>query len=158
MSIVLNKTKSTAQVGDKQPRTKKQIITWLELAMSVVSPQWRKAEAEVVVRPVDMDQGVARWGITQEGRWLCGGDGLLTVFDSLAAASRFLDLLKVDRFTLGDPCDGDAWVCEQDDFQCFRLAQRRLAACNSAPRSNNVTRASDARMIDAWSDSQAVVL
>lgn len=104
-------------------------ITWLELAMSAVSPRWQEG-AGVIVRPIDMGRSKPCFGITHGQRWLRGSDGALTVFDSLAAATLFLHLLKVERVTLGEPLD-DAEEWEQETFNCCRLEGRRFEVCEN---------------------------
>lgn len=115
-----------------------QFITWLELAMSAVSPHGQTVDTGVVVHPLDMDKHEARWGITLDKRWLCGSDGDLTVFDSLVATARFLHLLKVDRFTVGERCDENKWKREQDPSHCYRIERSRLALRKNKPRNMKV--------------------
>lgn len=105
------------------------IATWLELAMLGAAPRISREGKCISVRPIELDSRYPCFAITFDQRWLCDNDGALTVFDSFAAASLFLHLLKIDRFKLGEHYDGDAWALGRDDFRYYRLKGRRLAEC-----------------------------
>lgn len=113
------------------------VATWLELAMFGAAPSIAREGEGVSVRPLNMGGGRPCFAITFDQRWLCDSDGALTVFDSFAAASLFLHLLKVDRFRLGEHYDGDAWKLERDDFHYYRLNGRRLVEGEWKSRSMN---------------------
>ena len=97
------------------------IITWLELA---VSSRWQKDGSTAIVHPVRHCLHRPCLGISLNQHWLCSNEGQLTVFDSLPAATRFLNLLKIDNIVPGEPRD----VPEHTDFQCYSLGSRGLTA------------------------------
>lgn len=99
------------------------IIGWLELA---VSSRWQGAIA--AVHPIDLDQHQPCCGVTVDQRWLCGSDGALTLFDSISAATRFLNLLNVERIAKGGR--RDCVIAEQKTLQCFQLGAKGITACN----------------------------
>jgi len=126
-------------------------ISWMELANLAAKLHWQELGTRVVVRLLDLQGNRAWWGITLDERWLRASNGAVTVFDSLPAADRFLRLLKIERFTVGEHCQhalfvaGDAQevytlgdrcsTCDharcsggiqQDIFQCLQLTERRL--------------------------------
>lgn len=130
--------------------------SWLELALSAASSRWPELSTRVVVRLLDLQGSQAWWGVTLDERWLRGGNGAITIFDSLPAADRFLRLLKVKCFNIGKHCDADPCVegqaqevytlgdrcnhcqrgaCEaalgQHIFHCPQLSQRRLSASST---------------------------
>lgn len=86
-------------------------------------PQW----AVAAVHPVTRGGRQPCFGVTLDQRTLCGSGGCLTLFDSMAAASRFLQSLNVHCLVLGAPFDGD--VLAADAAQCFRLVPSGLAPC-----------------------------
>lgn len=127
-------------------------VSWLELAHSGVLLSRQELGARVVVRLMDLQASQAWWGITLDDRWLRGSDGAVTIFDSLSAANRFLRLLKVSRFDIGEHCEHSPMVagqsqevytlgdhcsscqrgtCDaapgQEIFHCLQLSQRRVA-------------------------------
>ena len=101
------------------------LIKWLELA---VSPSWQDMGAVAMLRPIQIDERLPCFGVTLDQRWLCGSDGTLTFFDSVSTATRFLNLLHVDRIAVGESCDGMA--SRQMRFQCFQLCARGLKPCH----------------------------
>lgn len=107
----------------------KRFVTWLELAFSAVSSR-EQAKADVVVRSLDMGRAKPCFGVTLGRRWLRSSDGALTVFDSLAAVSLFLHLLKVEHFTMSESLD-DAGVQALETINCCRLVGRRFEVCDN---------------------------
>jgi hypothetical protein len=103
--------------------TKGANITWLELA--VLTQRQRQDGEPVLVHPLILVENKPHFAMTLNRRWLCGGDGALTVFDSTAAASRFLQLLKVDRHAIEECCDCE--VPKHSALQCFQLGPKGLA-------------------------------
>jgi hypothetical protein len=99
-------------------------VKWLELA---ISPRWQEVGAVATVQAMHRDGGHSCFGITLDQRWLCSSEGALTVFDSLAAAIRFLKLLNVDPRTDGGHCDAPS--SDPGQFQCFRLDANGLSVC-----------------------------
>jgi hypothetical protein len=121
----------------------KPIIKWLELA---ISPRWQEEGTVAAVHPMQVGERQPCFGITLDQRWLCSSDGALTIFDSMAAATRFLQLLNMDRLARGGRCDLEA--PESNPFQCFHLDAKGLTVCRKC-------RAGDhARWLAAWDDTQ----
>lgn len=111
------------QVGvSMQEKIGKPFIGWLELA---VSPTWHNSMA--TLHQIDMDDCQRCFGVTVDHRWLCGSDGSPTLFDSMAAATRFLNLLNVNRIAQGGRRKWN--LSEQETVQCFRLGAKGLTAC-----------------------------
>ena len=98
------------------------ILGWLELA--VLS---RRHDGIAVLHAVDRGNAQPCCGVTVDQRWLCGNDGAMTFFDSLASATRFLSLLNVPRIATGGSRDSN-WV-GQDHFQCFQLGAKGFLPC-----------------------------
>lgn len=103
----------------------KPVIKWLELAGATRA---QKEGAVAAVHTIDLDERQPCFGVTLDQRWLCGSDGALTFFDSMAAASRFMRLLNVDRLANGG--DSNCDVTRQDAFQCFQLGAEGISTCN----------------------------
>jgi hypothetical protein len=121
----------------------KPIIKWLELA---ISPRWQEEDAVAAVHPLHLSEPQPCFGVTLDHRWLCSSDGALTVFDSMAAATRFLHLLNMDRLTMGGRRDGEA--PGPNPFQCFHLDAKGLTVCSKCPAGDH------AHWRAAWDDSQ----
>lgn len=127
-------------------------ISWLEMAQAGVSLPCLELGKRVIVRLMDLQGSQAWWGVTLDDRWLRGSHGTVTIFDSLPAASRFLQLLKVNRFNIGEHCEHGPLVAGQahevytlgdhcknchratcgaapgeEIFPCLQLSQRRLS-------------------------------
>lgn len=107
----------------------KAVIGWLELAVS-------SKEAIAAVRPMTWDEHQQCCGVTVGQRWLCGSDGTLTCFNTVSAATRFLNLLQVDRIAQGGRHDCNE--SERDAFQCFKLGARGILPCNKCHSANPV--------------------
>lgn len=124
----------------------------MELAHMAANLRWQDLGTRVVVRLLDLQGSRAWWGITLDDRWLRSSNGAITIFDSLPAADRFLRLLKVERFMIGEHCEHALFISGQDQevytlgercgtcdrkqcgaainqdvFQCLELTQHRLA-------------------------------
>jgi len=82
-----------------------------------------------VVVPIIGELGEPCFAVTLDQRWLCGSQGEVAFFNSVAAASRFLQLLRVPvgGLAFGSPQTFD----EREGWrrQCFRLSAHGLAAC-----------------------------
>jgi hypothetical protein len=122
----------------------KPVIKWLELA---ISARWQEEGVVAAVHPMNLGEPQPCFGVTLDQRWLCSSDGALTIFHSMAAATRFLNLLNVDQLTVGRPCDGE--TPGPDPFQCFHLDAKGLTVCGKCPAGDH------ARWLSAWDDSQA---
>lgn len=121
-------------------KTNMRFITWLELAASAASPATpaqQATSAAIALRPILVNGQQRCLGVTMNDRWLRGHDGRLTVFDALGSASRFLQLLKLDHFSMGGLYDGIAL----GHIQCFRLNGSQLSTCDSHPHETVVSRA-----------------
>ncbi|MDP3538143.1 MAG: hypothetical protein Q8S26_05510 [Azonexus sp.] len=108
-------------------KTNMQFMTWLDLAASASMPTQQEADAAISLRPVLVSGQQRCLGVTMNGRWLRGHDGRLTVFDTLGSASRFLQLLKLDHFSMGGLFDGSVL----SHVQRFRLDGSHLSACDT---------------------------
>jgi hypothetical protein len=75
--------------------------TWLEMAGA---PQWRSVPPKIRIHPVVGPEG-ACFALTLDARWLCDTQGRVTLFHTLGAAVRFLQLAQVHDFEAGEPCD-----------------------------------------------------
>lgn len=104
-----------------------QFLTWLELAASASTSSLEEAAPAVSLRPVLVGGQQRCLGLTMNGRWLRGHDGRLTVFDTLGSASRFLQLLKVNNFSMGGTFEGSVL----SHVQRFRLNGAQLAMCDT---------------------------
>ncbi|MFA6312212.1 MAG: hypothetical protein WCV99_08670 [Sterolibacterium sp.] len=100
----------------------KLVIGWLELA---VATRWHGGIA--ALHAIEFGEHRSCYGVTVDQRWLCGLDGLLTLFDALPTAARFLQLLKVDRIAKGGrrECDQSS----PDAFRCLKLGRTGLSPC-----------------------------
>ncbi|MBB1075937.1 hypothetical protein HUU62_16150 [Rhodoferax sp. 4810] len=112
---------------DTTSLTDVRFVSWLELAWSAMSSRCHELGTRVVVRLTDFQGSKAWWGITLDGRWLRGNNGALTIFDSVSAADRFLRLLKVDRFNIGESCEQDRFVVTQAQ-EVYTLGSRNSSA------------------------------
>jgi hypothetical protein len=84
------------------------VATWLELA---AAPVLGREDCPVKLHPLGGEEGRC-FALSMDGRWVCAGNGDLTVFKGLGAALYFLEVLHVEAFVPGerasqvDPCDG----------------------------------------------------
>lgn len=99
-------------------------IKWPEFA---VAPSRQRESARAVVIPMVVKRGGPCFAVTVDQRWLCGSEGELTFFSSMAAARRFLELMKVDGFSFGVAQAVAAQHCTR--VQCYCLASQGLRAC-----------------------------
>jgi hypothetical protein len=119
------------------------IVKWLELA---ISSRWQEEGAVASVHPMRVGERQPCYGITLDQRWLCSSDGALTVFDSMAAATRFLGLLNMDHLAVERR--GESELPESDPCQCFHLDDKGLTVCRKC-------RAGDhPNWLAAWNESQ----
>ena len=84
------------------------VATWLELA---VAPEWRRQHCRVRVHALGGRGSGGCYALSMDGRWLCTGDGRLTVFKGIDAALRFLKVVRVEDFEPGDAPEGGT-VCD----------------------------------------------
>ena len=125
-------------------------LKWPELAGDCFRPP---AAAKAAVLPIVGERGEPCFAVTVDQRWLCGSEGDLALFDSVAAASRFLQLVKVPIHRL---LFGPAQVLDRywgKRRQCYRLAGQGLASCSQC-RIGEQSRAREvdefARQDDCW--------
>ena len=92
------------------------------------APLHQRKRVIAAVCPMVLDDVGPCFAVTLNQRWLCGSGGERTCFDSIAAAARFLHLMKVSGFVFEAP---RAVVArDQGRFQCFRLSSRGLTSCD----------------------------
>lgn len=107
------------------------VATWLELA---VTPQRESKKSTVRVHSVG-GKACSCFAITVDGRWVCAGNGDVTVFKGIGAALHFLEVLRVDAFEPGARADEDL-LCETRHY-CLKCDRRKgLQPCRRcrAPR------------------------
>lgn len=92
--------------------------TWLEMAGA---PQWRPNPPKVRVHPVVGPEG-ACYALTMDCRWLCGSNGNVTLFHTLGAVVRFLQVSHVHDFEAGEPCDLNQQAA---GFECLGVKKGR---------------------------------
>ena len=102
---------------------KKSNATWLELA---VAPVWRRDKFVVKVHPL-FEHGESFFVLSVDQRWLCSGEGNLTVFRSQDAVDRFLQLLGVGALQKGEPVDEAA--VGGGEHHCLQLRGNMLGYC-----------------------------
>ena len=89
-------------------RTTGKVATWLELA---AAPHTQNKSLSLRVHPLLHDaEGRPRncnekccYAISVDGRWLHAGDGRPTVLRGMEAVDRFMRLIKIPVFELGEP-------------------------------------------------------
>lgn len=97
--------------------------TWLELA---VAPIWRRDK--FVVKVHSLRQRTEQcFVLSVDERWLCSGEGKLTVFRSGDAVDRFLQLLGITVRQEGAPVSDVA--DEACGHHCMQLQGDHLAYC-----------------------------
>lgn len=102
----------------------KHFLTWMK---SAIAPILHRGSREATVHPMSVPGGKPCFAVTIDQCWLCGDDGALTLFDSLAAAAHFLNLLNIEGFAHGEP---SARGIELDEArQCFQLGRNGLTGC-----------------------------
>lgn len=80
------------------------VATWLELA---IAPEWRRQHCSVRVHALGNRSKGGCYALSMNDRWLCTGDGSLTVFKGIDAALRFLKVVRVEDFEPGETPDVD---------------------------------------------------
>jgi hypothetical protein len=78
--------------------TTQRVATWLELA---AAPLLRREDCCVKLHAVGHEDSRC-FAISMDDRWVCAGNGDLTVFKGLGAALHFLEVLRVDAFEPGE--------------------------------------------------------
>lgn len=118
-------------------------ISWLELAVASMNLNNHRDAAAVTLHPMLANGIQTGLGVTINGRWLRGHDGRLTVFDSVDSASRFLHLLKVDRFGYGSAYNGDPLR----QIDCLSIVGGKLSL-NETPSSGAILPLSYRRSVE----------
>jgi hypothetical protein len=101
------------------------VIEWHRLAGATRA---QKESAVATVHPIKLNGFQPCLGVTLDRRWLCGSDGALCFFDSMATAIRFMSLLNVDHLDMGGRCDCNS--IRQGSFQCFQIGTEGITTCN----------------------------
>jgi hypothetical protein len=114
---------------------------------------WQQHHVNAAICPVVIGEGQPCFAVTVDQRWLCGSEGERTFFNTMAAASRFLNLVKVPghAFMFGPP--QALKLRERESSQCFRLANQGLASCRDCwigERSHALEAQEHARQDDCW--------
>ena len=110
------------------------VATWLELA---AAPVLGREDCRVKLHAVGDEEGSC-FAISMDDRWVCAGNGDLTIFKGLRAALHFLEVLHVEAFEPGErasqvqPCGG-GHLCLMADrdgglLPCRPCAPTRLRA------------------------------
>lgn len=102
---------------------RKSNATWLELA---VAPVWRRDKFVVKVHSL-LEHGENCFVLSVDERWLCSGEGKLTVFRSRDAVDRFLQLLGVAARQEGEPADEG--TVGNGEHHCLQLRENKLGYC-----------------------------
>jgi len=99
---------------------------WPELA---AGPNGQDRPIRAAVFPVVVEDGKRCFAVSVDQRWLCGSRGELTFFDTIAAASRFLQLVRMPVHGLRfEPAQAPT-VAETQAVQCFSLSRQGLTSC-----------------------------
>ena len=123
-------------------------IRWPEF---LGAPLHERKRARAAICPIVTEEGGACFAVTLDQRWLCGSGGERTCFDSIAAAARFLQLMKVNGLYFEAPRAAEAR--DPGGFQCFRLSSHGLTSCDRCRVGENacVREAQEyARQQDRW--------
>lgn len=129
------------------------VATWLELA---VAPEWRRQAAQIQVHEVGQGKD-ACYTVSIDGRCVCTGNGQLTTFRGRPAVERFLAMLRVDDFEIGEPHPD---LCEYPrGHYCLGLNQQKslcpcdecVEECNACcPTQNLVDRGEWMAPVPGW--------
>jgi hypothetical protein len=133
-----------------KPQAKSPDARWPEIA---AGPDRQCQSVTATVFPVIVDQGARCFGVFIDQRWLCGSRGELALFDSVAAASRFLQLVKVPVHGLIFAPPRILELRHAQAIQCFSLSRQGLASCCRCQlgQENHAREAREfARQDDCW--------
>jgi hypothetical protein len=125
-------------------------LRWPEIAAASIGVD--KAMRGMVF-PVMLEDGGRCFGVAIDQRWLRGSDGEMIFFDGIAAASRFLQLLRAPVLPLSFGPLQVLRVNESESIQCYSLTRAGLASCNRCrlgQRSRAVEAREYARLDDRW--------
>jgi hypothetical protein len=116
----------TVPGGGVSMRVQGKVATWLDM---VAATHFHHAPVEARLHPISGDQPESLdpenqcYAISVDGRWLCSGNGRITVLRGLKSARRFLDLLKLNGYQPGEPAEF-AIDCATS-AHCMALDKRR---------------------------------
>jgi hypothetical protein len=125
-------------------------LRWPEFAGS---PPRQSKQVKAAICPVVFEEGDRCFAVAIDQRWLCGSDGEMTFFNTMAAASRFLHLVKVPVHGLIFGAPQAVALRERQALQCFRLSAQGLASCSQCQvgQQSHAREAREfARMDDRW--------
>ena len=98
----------------------RETMHWLDVAVAA-----QRGAVAAAIYPVDVLTDAPNFAVTINDRWIVGGDGKLSVFETPQVARRFLELLCISRVHWkgeGKPPDLPA----QCNFSRFYLSRCRL--------------------------------
>lgn len=101
------------------------VATWLELA---VAPEWRRQSAHIRVHQVGEGKDEC-FTVSMDGRCVCTSNGQLTTFKGRAAVERFLNMVRIDEFEIGDP-DPDLREFPRGHYCLSLNRENTLCPCN----------------------------
>lgn len=98
--------------------TSERVATWLELA---IAPQRQSHKRTVRVHSVGGKSGSC-FAVSMDGRWVCAGNGEITVFKGIGAVLHFFQVLGVETFEPGT-CSEESLPCDVGQYclKCDRL-------------------------------------
>jgi hypothetical protein len=125
--------KNTAALGGPSVKREKEetmdisarVATWLELA---VAPEWQRQRAQVKLHPVKGQEGRC-FTLSMNDRWLCVGQGQLTVFRGRDAAQRFLKLVRIESAQDSEESPLDTVACDGSHYCLYADSGKGLTAC-----------------------------
>lgn len=131
---------------DLNKNADKPLIDWLQWALS---PVLCKEGAEATVYPMSLHDQKPCFAMTIDQRWLRGGDGTLTLFDSLAAVAHFLELININGFAHGEL--PSRTLPQNEECRCLQLGKDGLVACQDC-RCGNALPVGGIEKLPAWQE------
>lgn len=98
----------------------RETIRWLDVAVAA-----QRGAVVASIYPVDVRVNAPSFAVTIDHRWVVGGDGRLSVFETPQVARRFLELLGITQVQwkgLGKPPK----LAEHVNFRRFYLSRYKL--------------------------------
>ena len=98
----------------------RETIRWLDVAVAA-----QRGAVVASIYPVDVRVNVPSFAVAIDHRWVVGGDGRLSVFETPQVARRFLELLGITQVQwkgLGKPPK----LAEHVNFRRFYLSRYKL--------------------------------
>lgn len=109
---------------DSNKNTDTPLGHWLKHTFSQL---FRTNRLEATAHPVKTTGGKTCFALAKDERWLRGQDNALALFDSQAAAERFLGTMKLEAFSPGEPAASA--VAPGAARRCFQLRSEGLVSC-----------------------------